>query len=119
MVIILPIASPQVRRQILQRRHFAQIGRSIAVILSPQVRAKDLVDHISGALRMGVAITRAHDRIMDARPVRFGRQSASLRHSTAEDARLQSHIEKGGQILDGPGGSPVSLERIFNSGGAN
>ena len=32
---------------------------------------------------------------------------------------LESHIEKGGQILDGPGGASVSLERIFSSGCAN
>ena len=32
---------------------------------------------------------------------------------------LESHIEKGGQILDGPAGAPVSLERIFNSGSLN
>jgi hypothetical protein len=29
---------------------------------------------------------------------------------------LESHIQKGGQILDGPGGSPVSVEHIFSSG---
>jgi hypothetical protein len=32
---------------------------------------------------------------------------------------LESHIQKGGRILDGPGGAPVSVERIFNSGSAN
>jgi hypothetical protein len=32
---------------------------------------------------------------------------------------LESHVEKGGQILDGPAGAPVSLERIFNSGSLN
>ena len=32
---------------------------------------------------------------------------------------LKSHVEKGGQILDGPAGAPVSLERIFNSGSLN
>jgi hypothetical protein len=32
---------------------------------------------------------------------------------------LEAHIQKGGHILDGPGGAPVSLERIFNSGSAN
>ena len=29
---------------------------------------------------------------------------------------LESHIQKGGQILDGPGGAPVSVEHIFSSG---
>jgi hypothetical protein len=32
---------------------------------------------------------------------------------------LESHIQKGGQILDSPGGAPVSLERIFNGGSLN
>jgi hypothetical protein len=31
---------------------------------------------------MSVAITRSHDRIMDARPVRIGRHSARCGHST-------------------------------------
>jgi hypothetical protein len=29
---------------------------------------------------------------------------------------LGSHFERSGHILDGPGGAPLSLERIFNSG---
>jgi hypothetical protein len=32
---------------------------------------------------------------------------------------LESHIQKGGNILDGPGGAPLSLERILNSGSEN
>lgn len=32
---------------------------------------------------------------------------------------LEAHIQKGGQILDGPGGAPVSVERIFSSGSLN
>jgi hypothetical protein len=39
-------------------------------------------------LRMSVAITRTHDRIMDACPVRIGRQSATFSRSSGQDRCL-------------------------------
>jgi hypothetical protein len=32
---------------------------------------------------------------------------------------LESQIQEGGQILDGPGGTAVSLERVFDCGSLN
>jgi hypothetical protein len=43
------------------------------------------------------------------------------RYDRADDRSqqlLESHIQKGGQILDSPGGAPVSVERIFSIPGA-
>ena len=41
---------------------------------------------------MSVAITRAHDWIMGARPVRIGRQSANCRHSNARAAFSEAAV---------------------------